>query len=132
MHKKSPSKIWRKFKSRYLLIGSKSKKTDKAYYPPVFVEPENSNTEFEAYRFENEAKLITWSEVNAPPAGFEDMKPYIVGILEFKNGERITTQIVDVDYNKLQKGDVFIPTFRKYFEDGKDGIIHYGLKWTKV
>lgn len=132
MHRKSPQKIWRKFKNRYALYGSKSKKTNKAYYPPLSVEPENGNTEFVPYQFKKQAKLVTWSLVEAPPDGFEDFTPYVVAILELGNGERLTTQIADADSDKLQKGDILYPTFRKYYEDGKDGVIHYGLKWTKI
>lgn len=132
MHRKSPSKIWRKFGSRYSLIGSKSKVTDKTYYPPVHVEPENGNTEFSEHQFKKSAKLVTWSRVDAAPSGFERYKPYIMAILELENGERLTTQVVDVDYDKLQKGDTLFPLFRKYFQDGDDGVIHYGLKWTKL
>jgi uncharacterized protein len=131
MHRKSPSKIWRNISRRYALVGSKSEETGKVYFPPISVEPENGNTKFKPEAFAKRATLITWSTVTSPPTGYEKYKPYIVAILELENGERLTSQIVDVEEATLQKGDVLFPTFRKFFEDGKDGVIHYGLKWTK-
>lgn len=132
MHRRSPSKLWRKFGSRYSLIGNKSNISGKSYFPPVNVEPENGNTELKIFYYKKEAKLVAWSTVQAAPEGFERYKPYIVAILELEDGERLTSQIVDVEVEKLKRGDILVPTFRKIYADGDDGIIHYGLKWTKI
>ena len=132
MHRKSPSKIWRKFQNRYLLEGVKSETSGKTFYPPVIFEAGNPENKFTINKYKKEGKLVTWSVVNAAPNGFEDFKPYVVAIIELEAGERLTSQIVDVESKELQKGDILIPTFRKIYEDGKDGIIHYGLKWTKA
>jgi uncharacterized OB-fold protein len=132
MHRKSPSKIWRKFNNRYSLGGVKSKATGKTYYPPVIFESENNNSEFEIHKYKKAGKLVTWSVVNAAPNGFETIKPYIIAVIELEDGQRLTSQIVDTKAENLKKNDVLVPTFRKIYEDGEDGIIHYGLKWTKV
>nr|MBP9759461.1 OB-fold domain-containing protein [Candidatus Dojkabacteria bacterium] len=92
----------------------------------------NAENKFTSVKYKKEGKLVTWSVVNAAPNGFEDIKPYIIGIIELEDGERLTSQIIDIESNELQKGDILIPTFRKIYEDGKDGIIHYGLKWMKA
>jgi uncharacterized protein len=131
MYKKSPSKVWRKFNNRYSLTGVKSKETGKSYYPPVLVE-KTGNTEFAIEKIKKAGKLITWSQVTSPPEGFEDYKPYIIGIIEFENGERTTAQIVESEFTNLKYGDKLVPVFRKYFEAGDDGIIHYGLKWRRI
>ncbi len=129
MYRKSPSKIWRKRKSKYRLEGNKFGSDQ--YYPPVNVVPGTLNTNLKPVTMPQKAKLVTWSEVKVAPEGFEGQTPYAVGILEFDNGERLTGQIVDVDFTSLQKGDVLYPTFRKIFEDGDDGVIQYGLKWSR-
>ncbi|MCA9385877.1 OB-fold domain-containing protein [Candidatus Dojkabacteria bacterium] len=102
MHKSSPSKIWRKFDTRYSIISNQK------------------------------AKLISWSKVESGPDGFDLYTPYTVGILEFEDGTRFTAQVTDSDYDTLKYGDVFVPFFKKYYEDGSDGVIHYGLKWRKI
>lgn len=131
MHKKSPSKLWRKFKNRYQLEGVKSNISNKTYYPPILVEPQTANTQFGNYKYKKLGKLISWSIVHSTPEGFENQKPYIVGIIELEDGERLTAQIVDTSPADLRQGEILIPTFRKVYQDGQDGVIHYALKWTK-
>lgn len=112
--------------------GSKSKTSGKTYYPPVLFEEGNKNNEFEVFKYKKVGKLVSWSSVSATPNGFENIKPYTVAIIELEDGQRLTSQIVDIEENELKKGDILVPTFRKIYEDGEDGIIHYGLKWTKI
>lgn len=131
MYKSSPSKVWRKFNNRYSLMGVKSKLTNRSYYPPILVE-NNGNTDFAIEKISKYGKLITWSEVTAPPEGYEKYRPYIVGIIELENGEKLTGQIVNSSMSELKHGDKLKAVFRKYYEDGEDGIIHYGLKWKKI
>lgn len=131
MHRKSPSKIWRKSKKVYRLMGSKSLTNGKEFYPPVGFDPHDNNSKFEPVEMPSKAKLVSWSIARVAPSGFEDLTPYAVGILEFENGERVTGQIVDIDFDSLKKNQIFYPIFRKMFTDGHDGIIHYGVKWTR-
>ncbi|MBP9759503.1 hypothetical protein KBD45_07465, partial [Candidatus Dojkabacteria bacterium] len=77
MHRKSPSKIWRKFQNRYLLEGVKSGTSGKTFYPPISFESGNAENKFTSVKYKKEGKLVTWSVVNAAPNGFEDIKPYI-------------------------------------------------------
>lgn len=130
MYKKSPSKIWRKRYNRYQLAGSKFK-SGKVYFPPRYVEFETGDTNSELEVISGPAKLVTWSIVYVAPYGFEKNVPYAIAILELENGERITAQLVDIEFDKLQKGDLLYPTFRKFYEDSDRDVIEYGLKWTK-
>jgi hypothetical protein len=130
MHNKSPSKIWRKKQNKYRLTGSKSHETGKTYYPPRHFEADSMNRKFDPDNIPEKATLITWSIVRVAPKGFDAQTPYVIAILELENGERLTGQIVDIeDFNILNKGDTLYSTFRKMYQDGEDGVIHYGLKW---
>jgi uncharacterized OB-fold protein len=132
MYQSSPIKIWRKYKSRYRLVGTVCNKCGKKHYPPVMMCTKCFSTDLQQYEFKSSAKLITWSSISASPKGFEFNQPYIVGIIELEDGERVTTQIVDVEFENLKYGMELIPTFRKIFIDGEQGIIHYGIKFTKA
>ncbi len=79
---------------------------------------------------EGQVKLITWSVVHAAPLGLEDQVPYTVAIVEAEDGERFTTQLVDIASAKLKYGLKLRPTLRRYFTDGVEGLIHYGVKYT--
>ena len=132
MHKKSPIKIWRRFGSRYRMLGNQCKKCNRKFYPSVKLCEKCRNIDLKEYEFKPKGKLITWSKIYAGPKGFESFVPYIIGIIELEDGERITSQIVDVDESELKYGMEMEPVFRKYFQNGSDGIIHYGLKFKKL
>jgi uncharacterized protein len=130
LYKESSIKIWRKFKNRYSLIGSICNDCNTKYYPGERICKKCNSVNINDYRYKPQAKLITWSKVYAAPTGYEETSPYIIGILELEDGERLTSQIVDVEYESLSIGMIMKPVIRKIYQDGEDGIIHYGLKFT--
>jgi len=132
MHKKSPIKIWRKFNNRYRLLGNQCRKCHRKFYPPVKLCEKCQSSDFNDYEFAPKGKLITWSKVYACPKGYESFVPYIIGIIELEEGERITSQIVDIDESELTYGLELVPIFRKIYQNGTAGIIHYGLKFRKI
>lgn len=132
MYQASPIKIWRKYKNRYRMVGSVCKDCGKKHYPPVMLCRRCGSVNLIEYEFGSQAKLITWSIITSAPKGFEFNQPYIVAIIELEDNERITTQLVDLDSSELIYGLKLKPTFRKLFIDGEQGIIHYGIKFTKV
>ena len=132
MHKNSPAKIWRKFNNRYKVTGVQCKHCNKIFYPPVEYCFRCGKSDFIPREFESHAKLISWSAVYAAQEGFEGSLPYIVAIVEIEEGEKITTQIVDISEDELEYGMDLVPVFRKVYAAGEEGIIHYGVKFTKA
>ncbi len=130
MYKGSSPKSWRKYKTKYRLLGNQGTKSGKKYYPPVFVSKKNPSEKLKEYKFKPEGKLITWSIVHGAPKGYEEYAPYIIGIIELEEGERITSQIVNVKKSQLKYGLKLRAVFRKIYQDGDKGIIDYGLKFT--
>lgn len=130
MHKGSSAKSWRKYKTKYRLVGNQGVKSGKKYYPPVFVSQKDSSEKLQEYEFKPEGKLITWSIVHGAPKGYEEYAPYIIGIVELEDKERVTTQIVNVKKSQLKYGLKLKAVFRKIYQDGNEGIIDYGLNFT--
>jgi uncharacterized protein len=130
MYQASPIKSWRKYQNRYRLLGCICNHCFKKLYPPVIQCPKCQSTSLAAYQFAATAKLITWSIIPTPAKVFEFCAPIIVAIVELEAGERITTQLVDVDANELKFGLLLMPSFRRIFSAGKQEVIHYGLKFT--
>lgn len=79
-----------------------------------------------------QGKLISWSKVHAGPTGYESYVPYFVAIIELTNGQRITSQLCDVNANELRYGLPLQATFRKVVSDGNSGIISYGYKFKPL
>lgn len=129
MIQQSPIKIWRKFNNRYRLLGNECVDCKNRHYPPVQVCKKCHGTNLVEYQYPNTGKLISWSKVMAVSKGFEAYAPYIIAIVELEGGERITTQIVDVEYEDLKYEMKLKAVFRKMFVDGNRGVIHYAIKF---
>lgn len=77
-------------------------------------------------------KIVTYSVVHDAPESFEMQKPYIIAIVEMKDGVRLTAPIIDCDECDIDVGMEVQATFRKLGEEGKAGVIHYGYKFRPV
>ena len=67
--------------------------------------------------------------VRAPPTEFKGLSPYVVALIELKDGTRILSQITDVDPTQVRTGMEVEAVFRRYREQGEEGVIEYGIKF---
>lgn len=75
--------------------------------------------------------IETFTIIRSGPSGFDKYTPYIVGIIKFNDGSKITGQIIG-NFDGVKIGKKVHPVLRKRFEDGKDGIIFYGFKFELI
>ncbi|MDO8503775.1 MAG: hypothetical protein Q7S60_03720 [bacterium] len=73
-------------------------------------------------------KLLVWTKNFVPSSGFEHQIPYIVGIVQFEDGERKPLQIVDCDEKNLKPNQKVITVIRKIGKVKQDEVIEYGIK----
>lgn len=73
-------------------------------------------------------KIITWTGIAVPPAGFSDQAPYPVVLVEFDDGRRFTGQLVDWEQKDVHVGQTVQTVVRKIMEPNNDGVIPYGIK----
>lgn len=83
-------------------------------------------------QFAGTGKVFTFTEVSAPPEGFEDQVPYILAIIELDEGAKITGQIVDAHKDSVKIGSRVESVFRVIQRDDPEGLIHYGFKFRLV
>lgn len=120
---------WRHLEEYLRLEGTKCCECGKKFFPPKKVCPSCNSREMESYRTPREGKLISWSVVSDPPAKFEEYAPYIIGLVELKDGNRIIAQITDVSAEELKMGMEVRAVVRRLYEEGEEGLIHYGYKF---
>lgn len=72
-------------------------------------------------------KIVVWTKILVPPAGFEHEAPYIVGIIQFSD-ERLPLQIVDCDEKDLKINQKVITVVRKIGKAKSEDVIEYGVK----
>lgn len=72
-------------------------------------------------------KLLVWTKILVAPSGFEHQVPYLAGIVQFSDGEKMPVQIVDCneDLKLNQKVEVVI---RKIGKVESQDVIEYGVK----
>lgn len=72
-------------------------------------------------------KLISFTRINHPPKGFGRL-PYYVGIVEFKNKQRKTGQLI-LEAKEIYLGAKVKGVIRIIGEPEPEAIINYGIKF---
>lgn len=73
-------------------------------------------------------RVISWTIIRVPPAGFSDQAPYIVAIIHLTSGRTITAQLVDIEPTRIVAGLPVVTIIRRITQPSEDGIIPYGIK----
>src|SRR3989338_5292329 len=131
--KESIPLTWRRIPERYRLLGTQCLTCNIKYFPKRNVCPtcrrKGKITEFQ---FAGKGKIYSFTEIYAPPAGFEDQAPYVLAIIELDEGAKLTSQIVDAHSKDVKIGDSVQAVFRILQKDDPEGLIHYGFKFRLV
>jgi len=121
-------RYWREIPQRYRLEAGKCKKCGKILFPPRLICPKCGSQEFDTIKLSDEGKVVTFTTVRVAPDKFSTEAPYVVAVVETKEGARLTTQIVDCKPEDVEIGKSIRLVFRKLQEEGKTGILCYGYK----
>jgi len=129
----SPARAWREFPQRYRLEAEKCTKCGKIHYPPRLVCSECNAREFVPVVLPREGKVVTYTIVRVPPAGFTEQTPLPIALVELSNGVRLMVQIGDIeDPESVEIGMPVRLEFRRVSWDGEAGVIFYGHKAVKA
>ncbi|MCD6563180.1 MAG: Zn-ribbon domain-containing OB-fold protein [Thermoproteales archaeon] len=128
----SVPRSWRERKYKYRLIGGICKKCNATFYPYRGSCPYCGSDDIEEVNLPKKGRLISYTIIYSPPSEFRLKQPYIVGLIELEDGTRIIAQITDVDVNEVKDGIEVEAVFRRYREQGADGIIEYGIKFRPI
>jgi uncharacterized OB-fold protein len=121
-------KYFREIPQRYRLEAGKCKKCGQVYFPPRIVCPECKSRQYETIKLNPEGKLLTYTIIRVASDKFSIQAPYAVGIVELNDGVKLTTQIADVDFDKIKIGMKLKLVFRKIQDEGAAGLHCYGYK----
>lgn len=123
-------RFWREIPNRYNLIGTKCENCNTYYFPPrVVCPPCRRKGVIREYEFEGSGKIVTYTTIFTAPASFTKMTPYVLAIVQLDEGPKLTAQIV-CDPSEVKIGTRVKSVFRKLGEEGPDGVIYYGTKFT--
>jgi len=123
-------RFWRKIKYRYDIVGTVCETCGSKYYPPRnFCPICRRKSKMKEVNFGDKGEVVSYTVVHDTPEEYRMMKPYIVALIKLDGGPTITSQVV-CDESEIHIGMRVKKAFRKYFEDGEDGIIYYGTKFV--
>ena len=71
------------------VMATRCKDCGTTYFPPRANCPDCPDSEIEWFQITGGGKLLTYTQVNYGPSGFEDDSPYTLGIVSFADGLRI-------------------------------------------
>ncbi|MCW3991370.1 MAG: Zn-ribbon domain-containing OB-fold protein [Candidatus Bathyarchaeota archaeon] len=128
----SVPRYWRETKYRYRLVGEMCTECGNVVFPRGAVCSGCGSSDLEEVNLRETGKVVTWTVVRNPPAGYEKYSPFVVGLVELDDGVRVLSQIVDVELDEVETGMRVEAAFRRVKEDGPSGIIEYGYKFRPV
>lgn len=73
-------------------------------------------------------KVVSWTYIRIPPAGFENQAPYPVALIKLENGKTIIAQMVDYREKDLKFGQKVIAIIRRTMQTESGDVIPYGVK----
>ncbi len=79
-----------------------------------------------------EGKIISFTKIHVPPAGFESQAPFVVTLVRLQTGMRYTAQLVDWSEKQLLIGQRVKAILRRTREAGEEGVIPYGIKFKPI
>ena len=129
MYKNSPIASWRNQSSVYRLEGVCCTACGKLFFPRAY-RCTCTNVDFIPHAFSGKATLLSCTRVNIPSMEFMASVPYCIGFVKLVEGPIILAQLVDVTFESLAIGMAMQGVFRRFFAEGKEGLIFYGIKFA--
>jgi uncharacterized OB-fold protein len=119
------------------LMGTRCKKCGATSFPPRADCEECMSGEFEFIEMSGKAQLHTFTKVVAAPTGFEDVAPYIVGVVDLDEGGRALAWFGEtIGENEIEIG-MDLQIVPRVFEELEDIKVYYSLEkpgttWAKT
>lgn len=121
---------WRRYKERYMLLGTKCETCGNIFFPLRSVCPNcRRDGKPSPLALSGKGQVYTFTVIRVASEGFETFTPYVVGLIQLEEGPKVTSQIVDCRPEEVYIGMGVEACFRKLRDQGKDGIICYGFKF---
>jgi uncharacterized OB-fold protein len=119
------------------LMGSRCTKCGATSFPPRADCEECLSGDFEFVEISGRAELHTFTKIVAAPTGFEDMAPYLVGVVDLEEGGRALAWFGDtIDEDEVEIG-MELQVIPQIFEESEEIKVYYSLEkpgttWTKA
>ncbi len=119
------------------LMGSRCTRCGATSFPPKADCDACMSDEFEFFEVSGRGTLVTFTKIVAAPTGFEDVTPYIVGVVDLVEGGRALAWIG----NSVPEADIAIgmdlQVVPRIFEELEEIKVYYsleqpGTRWSRA
>jgi uncharacterized OB-fold protein len=119
------------------IMGSRCKTCGASSFPPRADCEVCMSGDFEFSEVTGKAKLNTFTKIVAAPTGFEDVTPYIVGVVDLEEGGRALAWFGDSIKEDEIKIGMDLQLVPQIFEELEEIKVYYslekpGTRWTKT
>ena len=119
------------------LMGSRCKKCGARSFPPRADCDQCMSGDFEFFELSGKGNLHTFTKIVAPPTGFEDVAPYIVGVVDFEDGGKAIAWFGDSIAEEDIEIGMEVQVVPQIFEELEEIKVYYSLEqpgttWAKV
>ena len=97
------SKFWKGLEEGKV-YGTKCKKCEKLYFPPVADCGDCGSSEIEWIKLDGKGKVATFTQVFVKPANFSEEQDYIVAIAELKEGVKALAWLTGITWEDVKVG----------------------------
>ena len=119
------------------LMASRCTSCGTTSFPPRADCEECLSDDFEFFEVSGRAELHTFTKIVAAPTGFEDVAPYLVGLVDLEEGGRALAWFGDtIDEDEVEIG-MELQVVPRIFEESEEIKVYYSLEkpgttWKKA
>lgn len=110
------------------MMGSKCKDCGFQTFPPVADCPQCMSPSFEFVEYNGKGTVYTWTEIAAAPTGFDDVVPYIIGVVELEEGGRLLCWFGDTIKKDDIKIEMPVQVVPRIFEESEEIKVYYSIE----
>ncbi|NWF79894.1 MAG: Zn-ribbon domain-containing OB-fold protein [Chloroflexi bacterium] len=120
---------WRQRAARYRLEGQRHRASGAVRFPPQPLALGEEPGTWEPVVLSGRGELYSFSVLRQPPAGYESLGVYAVGLVRLEEGPLVSAQLTDCAEQDLAIGMPVEMVTRRLADTGEDGVLVYGYKF---
>ena len=109
------------------LMGTECTKCKERYFPPRADCLKCLNDTFTWVEYSGHGTLQSYTKIFAAPKGFDDISPYIIGIVDLKEGGRLLAWTKDISEKEIKVG-MRVRVVPRIFEEIEEIKLYYTIE----
>ena len=109
------------------LMGTQCKKCGEKYFPPRADCIKCLSDEVKWIEYSGRGTLQSYTKIYVAPKGFEDMPPYIIGVVDLEEGGRLLSWIKGIPNDKIKIG-MSVKVIPRIFEEIEEIKLYYTIE----